>query len=237
MNEAAFRDEYIFISYDDVLRSHIPSVITKLLEQRPLYDNFINYERIEKATESDIMWLSQIRTSYNMLEYLKKNEFDYDLTLMNIIRQIDNVYSASPELVMVNTCRILLQESFTKKIYIYSQNKNPIIDKDIVDLFGDNEKITILTGDFQPAISTIPDSITMYIVNSILMADIIISHAKNQYADILVAEYGYNYKMSTGEIKAPVLLCDGIAERATNNHFRLNMFMPIVKDIIDPVAK
>lgn len=232
MNEAAFRDEYIFLTYDDILKTHIPTLVAKLIERKDDYKEFIDYSKIENVSKSKILWLSQIRTKYNLLEHIKLKDFDFDLSMMSLTSQIDNVYKDSPELIMVNTCKILLAQTFVKKIYIYTQTKMDHINADIVSMFGNNDKIAIITGDFVQALKSIPDNITMYIVNSVHMADIIMDNAKSQYADILVGEYGYNYRLITKPVRGPILACDGIIDKAEKNHFRLNMFMPIIKDDI-----
>ena len=234
MNEAAFRDEYLFVTYDDILKTHIPSLVAKLMERKDDYKDYIDYSKIENVPKSKILWLSQIRTKYNLLEHIKLKDFEFDLSMMSLSGQIDNIYKDSPELIMVNTCRTLLSQTFVKKIYIYTQTKMDYVNSDIVSMFGNNDKIAIITGDFVEVIKSIPDNITMYIVNSIHMADLIMDNAKSQYADILVGEYGYNYRLITKPIRGPILACDGIIEKAEKNHFRLNMFMPIIKDDIMP---
>ena len=233
MNEAAFRDEYIFITYDDIIRSHVPTLIRALCDYKDEFSKFIDYSKIEPYDTTKAMWLSQIRTSYNLLEYIGKDGCNYELTLMNILSKIDSVYKDSPELVMANACRILGSKAFTKKIYVYVQNRTPYIDMDILNTIGNADKVLIVNGDFVEAIKAIPDPITMYVVNSIYMADIIIETIKDSYAYIMLAEYGYNYDLEP-KLKVPMLRSPDIETRAIANKFRLNMFMPIQKEYIMP---
>lgn len=231
MNEVAFKPEYIFIVYDDIIRTYTPTIINKILSMKSDYSDFIDYTKIENATPHDIMWLSQIRTSYNILEYLGKKTFDYDMTLMNICQMVDNVYKDSPDMVIGSALPIMASQSFIKKIYIYAPN-NKYVNQDILNICKTNkDNIIIVNGDFEDAINSIKDKITLYIVNDVFMADIIMSDSSRKYSDIMVAEYGYNYKLDTDK-RVPVLKSDDIASRALDMGFRITMFMPTNREAI-----
>lgn len=234
MNEAAMKSEYVFICYDDVIRTHTIAVMKELLNMKDDYKDFIDYSLIEDKSQNELMWLSNIRISYNILEHLAKRPFDYTMTLMNICRKMTDMYSYSPPLSFAIGLPEMVMAKFIKKIYIYGHNTE-YIKNDIAELCGDIDmsKISIISGDFDVAINSMPEDITLYIVNSADMAQIIVNCAKSDLADIMIAKYGYNY-MYDSEKKAPVLICgDSFPEEAIKRGFRITYFMPIRKDYID----
>lgn len=233
MNEIANKPEYVFMTYDDVIRTHTHALVDVLLTMKSEYGKYIDYSLIENKQGKDISWLSLTRISYNLLQHLAKdNKFEYDLTLLNILDTMGNPYAKSPLLSMTNTLSVLSVHSFCKKIYIYSPTPSGWIEHDVRTVTEEGfKKIEFVSGTFIEAINQIKDPITLYVVNDISMVDEIVDTSKHQYADILLANYGYNYVL--GDDKKPALRTVQMEERLKKNNYRLRLFMPFYREQID----
>jgi hypothetical protein len=234
INEAAMKPEYVFMCYDDIIRTHTVAVMRELLKMKDEYKDFIDYNLIENKSQNELMWLCNTRISYNILAHLAKKPFDHNMTLMNICRNIPDIYSQSSPLSFALALPEMVMAKFIKKIYIYGHNEEYIKD-DIATLCGDIDmsKISIVGDDFDIAINSVPEDITLYIVNDVNMAQIILNCAKSDLADIMIAKYGYNYTYNA-ETKTPELIYgNNLPEEALKRGFRITYFMPIRKDYID----
>ena len=230
VNKEAFKSEYVFCMYDDILRTHIPSLTKKLISLKPLYENFIKYDAIENVPITNILRLALIRTSYNLLIHLSKTPFEYDLTYMNVLKGMTNIYDNSPNMVMTNTIDILADTSFIKKIFIYSPRKSTAIEDDVITNIlnsSNRSNIEFVYGTIEDVVKEI-NKITLYIVNDIYVANTIMDTLPNAHADILVADYGYNYKLN--KKKQAILKIDDIDKKIESSGYGLNMFIPFYKE-------
>jgi hypothetical protein len=240
VNETAFKPEYMFIMYDDVVRTSMMSFINELINRKSSYDEFIDFDAIINKPQHEIIKLIQNRISYNILISLAKKNKDFDETLsyLSISSGISKPYEYSPDMVMTLALPKIISQKFEKKIYIYHPYDDSLIKEDIKSICKDIRNIEFIHGDIETAINKIPEKITLYVVNDIHAASKIIDVSPNQYADILVANYGYNYKLSKVKgIHRPVLCIDNIEEKCKTNNYRLRMFMPFMRELLEPATK
>ena len=217
--------EYIFVEYHDVIKNFKPYVLEKLCEKeyRENYTDYIKYEMIENKSISELHGVVQAATTLNILKFVASKPFDFDLTYLDLCTQIDDLYNIAKPIVMTNAIKILLLQKFTKAIYIHSPVYDEDNEKDIRSIYAD-ERVKYVYGDFKTCISNIKEHITSYILADILLVNELIEMKKIHYSSILVANYGYNYKL-TEDGKLSILI-DDIEEKIKDMVFKLAMFMP-----------
>ena len=88
-------------------------------------------------------------------------------------------------------------------------------------------KVVYINGDFNEVIADIhkDDRITSYIVNNIEYVKKLLDTNMATYTTILLANYGYNYKMNE-EHQIPELLIDGIEKLGKEKIFKFGVFDP-----------
>lgn len=202
-NEFDARKEVIFITYEDVIKSYQPTLLRYILDNYPdKFSHFINIDKIKRLDQNNLIRLCIQRTNKNILEYLAIREFDYELVLKTLKSKIVDLYFESPILVMGDSLNILLTQKFVDTIYIYSEEYDPRIHEDLIELYNQNEKIRYVVGDFSSCIRKIPE-VTTFILNDVDYVLDIINEGKEEYSNILIANYGYNYILNeeTDEIE------------------------------------
>ena len=225
-NETALTPEYIFITYDGVVKNYRPALIKYVLENyKRQYESFINIPFLEKLDMQELLGLCIQSSSQNIFEYLATREFDYDATLDAAYNRYTHLFDDSPLLIVGESIRVLTMQSFTKKIYIYSDTFDERIFKDINTEFVDMSKIEYISGPFYDVMSDIPEHITSFMLNDIDYVDMLISLGRVEYTNILLANYGFNYKMGEIDGKPSLeLKIPDIEQVAKREKFKFVMF-------------
>ena len=218
-------DEVIFIIYDGIIKTPIPFLLKKLQdsEYNEGYSDAIDYSKFKDFDENQLLAVTSRRLNKNILEYLAIDEFDYKVTYDDLIQRFPTIYSDSKLLSIGRSIYILLHQSFLKKIYIYSEYYDERIQSDISNSFKDLENVTYVSGNFEDVISKIPEKITTYVIDDIDYITILINLKKIQYTNILLAKYGFNYKLNE-DSNMPVLKIDNIDELIKKEIFKLATF-------------
>jgi len=225
--------EYFFISYDNVIRHPSAYLLHKIVNNSDYkeFDNFIKTEELVDKTINEIAALSNIWATKNPLEYYAKQKFDYNMTYAELFLTDDNVYNNSPLLKFGETLPLILNQQFTKKVFIYSREYDPRIDADIRKQFNANRKISYVNGEFIDVVKSV-ENITTFIIDDISMVQELLDNDIISYKTILLANYGYNYKLSDIIIdenygRELTLKIDNIDKLSTEKVFKLKMFLPI----------
>lgn len=226
-------DEYFFITYDNIIRNPYSYIMHQLVnnEEYSSYKDFIHTEKLENKSIAEISEIISMNPIKNPLEYYSKDEFDYNLSLAELYLSMDNVYSESPLLKFGIALGIILKQQFTKKVYIYSKEFDPRIDEDIRKQFGGSKKIVYINGDLIEVVKSI-DKITTFIIDDIDMVQRLIDSDLVSYTNILLANYGYNYKLSDIIIdesygREVILKIDNLHELMNTKVFKLKVFDPV----------
>lgn len=229
MNQFASQQEVIFITYDDVIKSSKLYILKTLLndiEYKKCYKDFINYSKIENKDDQQLNAIISASTKSNILEFLATKEFDYNVTYDDLVSRFDDIYEKSDLLEIGKSIYVLLQQKFTKKIFIYTKDYDKRLHKNITDLF-DMESIVYINGEFEDVINDIfsTDTITSYILNDINLLQKLIDMDKVKFTSVLIANYGYNYTLNDDLI--PILKIDNIDNISKEKVFKLGVFQPI----------
>lgn len=224
-NETAFNPEYIFIAYDGIIKNYRLALIEKILKTyKDAYKDFIDVDSLEKMSYQQLMGLVIRSTESNIIEYLAKKKFDTDTALIDVYNKYPELYEDSSLLSIGSSIHILLRQKFTSKIYIWTPNYDERIYNDIQMLYGANDVIEYITGSFTEVINSIEENITSYILNDIELVKELIAIGKVSYSNILLANYGYNYRLNDkGEAELDI---DNIDELAKYHIFKIVTFEP-----------
>lgn len=229
-NEVALKNEYIFISLDDVLYTHIPNILKLLRDDRYRKEmsSYIDYSKFDNLSDEELNFFCLKRMHKNILNEVAISNFDTWLTLADIMyRNNEYIKNNICMLHMASVMDTLAQQQFTKKIYMYSESADDV--KIVSELFGKYSNCYFISGDFKSAIKTIKENITLYIIDDADRVYDLVSLDKVHYTDILIANYGYNY-IYDEEQKIPILKLTDVDKLSKANNFRLNMFMPFTKE-------
>ena len=207
LTDIAKQKEVLFITYDQVIKDYRPKLMKFISEHKDVYKAFINTDILEGLSDKEYMGLSLQSSKLNILEYLSKQNFDFDKSLENIKHKIPALYLDSDVLSMGASIHILLNQSFTQKIYIYTPVYDINIHMDIQDNFKDMDRIEYITGPIRDVMNTIEEKITTFILNDIEIFKILLDMKILEYSNILIANLGYNYKLN--EENKLVLNIDG----------------------------
>lgn len=226
--ELSKQPENIFVDYEGVIKSSVPTLLSQLeLVFKESLKDFINFDMITGMNRANLTRISVQRTEKNILKYLAKKEFDYDKTLKEISDSFVDLYMNSDNLVMAETLSgIILKQKFLNNLYIHTEEYDKRIHYDIQNNFKINcSKVHYITGKKEEVYDDL-QGITSFILNDIEDILLLIKLKKTEYTNILVANYGYNYKLDekTGEVVPKVELTEDMLKK---NIFKFATFMPV----------
>lgn len=194
-NPFVLQDEVFFISYTDIVKSIYPYLLKKISTE--LVDDFkdlLKLESFSKYDEKNLLTLAYQRPHPNMLEYLAKEEFDYNQALFNLVDIYPEVYNKSELLSIGANIEIFMKEKFIKKIYIYSEVYDPRIHYDIQSMYKDMEIVQYAYGPLTDVLDKLESRPTTFFLNDIDYAIELFSDKKySEFTNILIADYNYNY--------------------------------------------
>lgn len=221
------KDEVIFITYDDVIKTPFPFLLNKINEKlSSFYEPFLDLDKIKGLDMNNLNRLCVQRTDKQIFRFLAKTDFDVDGSLKELHERYFEVYEESPLLATGHSLIRLLSQKFTKKVYIHTDVYDMRVHLDIQNTYNDMDRVNYVTGDLDSVLKEL-EGITTYMVADmdhvvkILRSD----KEKLQYINILMAQYGYNYIFndSTNELEYRLdvekLIGENICKFAT--------FMPI----------
>ena len=223
----ATQKEIIFVMYEDIIKTTKFCILKKLLtdEFKNNYKNYINYSKIEGLTDEQLMGVIFGASDINILKYLSTDLFDYDVTYIDLYLNYKDILKESKLLSFGESILILLQQNFTSKIYIYTENYDENVYKDIYDTYK-SENIVYTHGEFDEVVTEINKSnkITSFVLNDITLINNLIKSNNIEYTNVLVCNTGWNYTLDNN--KRLVLKVNDIDTLSKENIFKLGLFEP-----------
>lgn len=187
------RDEIIFITYDEVIRSPYPFLLDKInTDFREIYQSFLKTEMFERYDIKQLLGFCSKRTDKDLFKYLSRFEFDYDTSLRDLKSRYIELYDESELLKIGESLFLLLTQKFTKKVYIYTEDYDIRVHLDIQKTYNDMERVSYIYGDFKEALQ-LAEGVTNFIINDLDYLIDIIDSGKADYTTIMLASYGYNF--------------------------------------------
>ncbi len=191
------RAEIFFIMYEDIVKTIDPFILKAIKNNQILSESFKNIIRLDDFKDLDdnnLLRLCIQRTNQNILEYLAKGKFDYDETYKTLkySPSFFDIYKESELLEMGKNIQLMLNQKFTEKIYIYTEEYDIRVHLDIQETYNNMEKINYVWGDFTKALQDL-EGITTIIINNVDYMFDIIQSGKSDYTTVMIPMYGYNY--------------------------------------------
>lgn len=221
------QEEYLFITYDDVIKTFKPYILEILRndEYREGYSEVIDYSKIDGKSFNELFMLSVSMTDKNIFRSLTTFPFDYDATYYDLLyNQNPDIIEKAALLSMGRSIKILLSQNYVKRIYIYTEEFNQNIFDDLVKEYSGESRIDYVSGNLEDVLDKITDNITFYALNDITLINTLIKKNRIANSNVIVGSFGYNYKFS--EDGVPVLKFDNLEEIAQKLNFRIGVFNP-----------
>ena len=200
INYFGTRDQYIFITYKDMIKLTYPVLLHELIHN--YYDELNEYLELDKLKTFDIYNLERIsveRLNINPLKYIKRpncSDDICDLLLSTFNEELINIYTDSKFSDFGAKLYNIIPQEMIKGIYIYVEEPAEQVIIDCNMHFGDYEKkIKYLTGDFIRAVMCVPHRPTCYILNDIDYVHQLIKHKCIAYTEVILGELGCNYEL------------------------------------------
>lgn len=197
-NYFSTRDQYILISYQDVIKQTYATMIEKLIKEYS--DDLGEILDLDKIKHYDIYNLQRLCTERiykNPLRYLAKSEEYFDVCdklLETFEDEMVEIYTDTDLTSFGAKLYNIAFQPFVKKIYIYTERPIYPIVYDCSILFKTFEdKIQYVSGDIVDIIKNLEYKPTCYVLNDMDIAKKIIDSDYIQYTEILIAEQGFNY--------------------------------------------
>ena len=227
MNRFASQKEVLFVMYDDIIKTSKFLILKQLLtpEYRQNYQYSIDYSKIDNLTDNELMGVIFSSTEQNILKYLAIEEFEYDLTYMDLYLNYKDIITKSIPLSFSNSIHILLRQKFLDKIYIYTRYYDENIANDIYSTFG-TKNIIYVYGELNEVLDNLITKVrfTSFVLNDVLIINTLIEKGIVPYTNILVTNTAWQYKINKDNI--PILKIDDIDKLSQELVFKLAMFDP-----------
>lgn len=220
------RPETFFITYEDVIKSSYMLAIRDLINSQKDYITRIDFNIFEHIKSPDDLKFFLLNRPYmNILKNISLQEFDFDAEWKKISKINPTLYENDKGLKIASSVSVLELQKFVKNIYIWTEDYDERIHKDITFNYKNGDIVKYVIGDFKEAINNIP-GITCYILNDINLISTLIDINKVAYSTIMVANYKYNYIHSEEEMELKLKL-DATVELQQKNIFKMYMFDPM----------
>jgi len=218
------RPEVIFITYEDVIKTPYPFLLYQIIHKyRHIYDEFLHLDTIEKMDMKNLYRFCLQRTNRNVLVDLAKREFDVDEALSDLKKKFFNIYENCELLAIGNSLPLILSQKFTKKIYVHTEEYDIRVHMDLQKTYHNMTKVNYVTGNLVDVLDALPEPVTTFILNDITDVGTIIFKQKEEYTNILVASYGYNYTLNE---EGKMILRVNIEDFTKDRIFKFATFIP-----------
>lgn len=227
-NAFAIKPEVVFVTYDEVVKTPYPIILNQILTRyKSQYEEYLNFLEIHDYDLKNLIRFCIQRTKKNVFHQIARKKFDWDTSLKEIKDKFFDIYTQSDLLSVGEGLVFLINQKFTKKVYIYTEEYDVRVHLDIQRTYHDMRMINYITGPFEKTISSL-DDVTSYILNDADYIPIIFKNNKANYTEILMANYGYNLAIKSG---TDALVPKIDMESYTKDHiFKFGIFMPLNMD-------
>ena len=225
-NPFTLREEIILMEYKDTIKC--PSAgILQLIKKDYIEDmkDLIDINKLQRMDFKNIQRYCIERPCKNILDYIKTVDFNTDEIYNALYNNCKNLYKDLPLMVMGEAVYLLASQKFTKKLYIFSEEYDKKIEEDIENVYGDQKKVYYVAGAFGDILNQIEQP-TSYMLSNVDNVQKILDMGKQEYSEIMVAQYGYNYMVKDGIIQ----IKGEYDELMPTKHFKIASFTPLTMD-------
>lgn len=227
-NYFSMRDQYIFITYQDIIKQvYVTLIETLIKDYRDDLRDILILDDLVNHNHENIERLCVERLYKNPLRYIAQSEdkFDECDKLLDIFeRDLYSIYTDTPFTVVGAKIFSMLSQRIVKKIYIHTDKQlyQPIYDMEIY-FKNFSDKIEYVYGDFKECVESLDKKPTTYILNDVEYAKILLDNDMIEYTEIIIAELGYNFELKDNKV---VLKYD-LYNKSHDNIFKIGL-LPII---------
>lgn len=216
-NSPFLNTDALIIEYNDILRP-LGFDLLRVLRTSDVINQIFDIDKIINMTDEELYEWYLYRDKINVLlnfdivseifykDYPNKEEFVYDF--FNTEIELLDIPSIGNKLVFYNSIKSIVHHDLIKRVYVYYDDYNEVIERDIRENFGNNVKF--IYGDFKEAL--LENNIgknTSYIISDILKIEDIKDLDLLNYSSILINEV---YMYNIGEDDEPMVDIDKLLE-------------------------
>ena len=206
-NDGMFMNaECLFVEYQDIIK--MPwYVLMSVIHQNEKLLPLINIKKIDGLDETGLMeWYCQ-RVNRNPLVEIASaplEKVDYDEILDVLMRNSEIFYEVDTCLNAVSAIKIALRQGIVKQVIVYSDEINPVIEKDVYGLLG-NKKVKFFAGNLDQVLERMPQD-SSYMISDFNKAITIADAGKLDYASLILPyDYAYNFVMDENGNRNPIV--------------------------------
>lgn len=225
-NPFTMREEIILIEYKDVIKCPSAGILELIKRQyKDDLKKLIDIRKLESMDFKNIQRFCIERPCKNILDYIKTNEFNTGTIYDALYEAFDTIYMELPLMAMGDAVYVLSPQKFTKKIYIFSEEYDDKINYDIKERYFSLDNVYYVAGKLPDILHEI-EKPTSYIFSNINNVQTVIDLGKQEYTEIMVAQYGYNYEVNDGILQ----IKGGFEELMPEKKFKIASFTPLNMD-------
>lgn len=205
-NYFATRDQYVFVTYHDIIKLTYPVMLHELLKD--YYDDLKDYLDLDKIKDHDIYNLERVcveRTHKNPLVFIKKDSCSVetcDILLQAFEDELIEMYTKSRLSQFGERMIKMMDLPAVKKVYIYSERPSVQVKYDCDVYFNSYmSKIKFVHGDVVELVKGMSNKPTTYLVNDIDILKKLLDEGLLGYTESCVAEMGCNFQLSENKDK------------------------------------
>lgn len=229
-NYFSLRDQYIFITYQDLIKQiYVTLIETLIKDYRDDLRDILILDDLVNHNHDNIQRLCIERLYKNPLRYIATSEdkFDECDRLLEIFeKELYSIYTDTPFTSFGSKIFNLIGQKIVKKIYIHTDRQiyQPVYDMETYFSSFTSDKIEYVYGDFKECVESLDTKPTTYILNDVDYAKILLDNDMIEYTEIIIGELGYNFEMKNNRL----VLKHNLVEVSHDRLFKLGM-LPIMK--------
>lgn len=229
-NYFSLRDQYIFITYQDLIKQiYVTLIETLIKDYRDDLRDILILDDLVNHNHDNIQRLCIERLYKNPLRYIATSEdkFDECDRLLEIFeKELYSIYTDTPFTSFGSKIFNLIGQKIVKKIYIHTDRQiyQPVYDMETYFSSFTSDKIEYVYGDFKECVESLDIKPTTYILNDADYAKILLDNDMIEYTEIIIGELGYNFEMKNNRL----VLKHNLVEVSHDRLFKLGM-LPIMK--------
>jgi len=229
-NYFSLRDQYIFITYQDLVKQiYVTLIETLIKDYRDELRDVLILDDLVNHNHDNIQRLCIERLYKNPLRYIATSEDKFeecDRLLEIFEKELYSIYTDTPFTSFGSKLFNLIGQKIVKKIYIHTDRQiyQPVYDMETYFSSFTSDKIEYVYGDFKECVESLDIKPTTYILNDVDYAKILLDNDMIEYTEIIIGELGYNFEMKNNGL----VLKHNLVEISHDRLFKLGM-LPIMK--------
>ena len=220
--EIFLNSECVFVEYYDILKCPW-YILLSVLHQNDKIRPVVDLSAVEYLDTNELFEWYCNRKNRNFLFDLASaptDKMDYD-ALLAALMENQVFYQVDTLLNVVEPLKICLRQKMIKKMVVYTEEDNPYVREDIVNIFGQKSNIHYYHGDFAKVLERIPTDTTYFLSDFNKIVTMAECKRLNLASLVLPYDFEYNFSYNEKDEKIPIVDMDYLGKDFI---FKLNYY-------------